>query len=153
MFAESPPGTERGRLRPWLARNLAAIIAVVITLAVLCWKSHYEEDESASGLTIDLGQTDTFGSYGWPKPCLQQHEINLMFNDGPTSEIWYKLYNGSWPLCLDIAIALASLAIVWVTFKRTQRHCKRAWQFSLATLLAFTALAAIICAILPIRRF
>jgi hypothetical protein len=144
------PATQHGksaRLRHWLARHLAAMIATTVVLATLGWESQYQE----VGGVVELGCLSQWGDYGWPRACVRADDF---------FEPWGSPYHTSdytvtsWPsLLLDTTIAVVSLVATWVVFTRTQRRCRGWWQLSLASLFAFVALAAVACAALKSESF
>lgn len=130
---------------------------MAIVLVVLGWKNRYQyqdlvirDDGSHDGVHF-VGERH--GMFGWPLQCVSR--VDTPWTIYPTGTTPIEVPNTarytvtSWPsLLLDAAIAVAWLGGVWILFSRTQRPCQGWSQFSLATLLAFVALAAVVCAVL-----
>jgi len=141
-----------GGFRGWLARHVAAAGAVAIVLAAIAWKNqHYCNVSPASDV---VGDWLDYRLYGWPwvgfSRCRDLYWEPLAGAWVPIDPQQYSI--DSWPaLALDLSVALASAAATWFVFSRTQRRVERWWELSLPTLIAFVALAGIICAILKIE--
>jgi hypothetical protein len=99
--------------------------------------------------TSFVGDYDTFishGSYGWPQKCVERSDLTRSYSPW-MNRVEYQLT--SWPsLLLDLFVAAACLTTTGFVFTRTQRHCQRLSQFSLATVLALVALTASACVVL-----
>jgi hypothetical protein len=148
MDASATPLGKPARLRHWFARHLVALVATLIVLGILGWKNQYQ-----LALRVgQLGHATAWVSYGWPRACVDRvDDLKFVISAAqpftPNSPSIYSVR--SWPsLLLDSAIAAVSLIVIWILFSHTQRRCQRWWQLSLTSLLAFVALAAVICVVL-----
>ena len=112
-------------------------------MTVLGWKCHEPRFAGAFG---DMGGSDLYLDYGWPRSCvtLWSHAEDR----GPPVPITSYQVTSWQSLAQDAFIATVSLIATWLLLSRTQRRCRHWWQFSLATLLTFSSLAALACAVL-----
>lgn len=124
------------------------MLALAVVFGVFGWKSKPEYTRRA---TLDLLKWVTFYDYGWPAAAVCQIEHDDENKKPATIENEFSTH-GWQPFVVDGGALLAASIAVWVTFTRTQRNCRRWRQFSLATVLAFVALIAAACAILPLDR-
>ncbi len=145
MDANPEPLCKPPRLHGWPARHLAAILAVSVVLALLGWKTQYQLQYG-----ISEGEYVFVGAYGWPWYCVERTDSGPLIipRGGPSQSKTVYEFNGWRPLLLDLLVAVIWPAVIWLLFSKTQRRCQRWWQFSLATMLAFVTLAAVVCAVL-----
>jgi len=129
------------RLRRWVA-----IVVVASLFALIVCKDQYTELGAVGSGPLDLMLV---GSYGCPLACIDRRDfLAYQYGTGTILKhgIGYDIV--SWPsLLLDIAVLIGLPSIAWLVLCRTQRHCERWNQISLATILALVALAAVACAI------
>ena len=137
-----PPGEPDPLLR-WCEQRWQALFAVALVFGLLVLKNsccvHFLKlpgQDRLEGIGA-VGET-----FGWPQICVWRESERY-----PANPDFAIVANNSWPaLFLDVAVAIIAATATWIVFRRIQRDSERWNQFSLATLLALAALAAIICA-------